>query len=146
MFVRLPKPETPVVVSGKDFGAVESMKWVERLKSPLTGSVKEVNAQLRNGLVNKNPYGSGWMIKIQPAGNVDTELSKLIHGKALLDCLKKEIDEEVKKSKKTKLFELGNVTFQHSFFSNENIHSFCDRTWTTQRVPSHIFPSTSDLS
>src|SRR5512136_1433439 len=46
MFVRLPKPEAQVAL-GKDFGTVESMKWVERLKSPITGVVKEINTQLR---------------------------------------------------------------------------------------------------
>jgi len=101
MFVRLPKPETQVAV-GKDFGTVESMKWVERLKSPLNGTVKEVNPQLRTtpGLVNKDPYASGWMMRVQPAGNIDEELSKLIHGAGLSDWLKKEIEEKVKKTKK----------------------------------------------
>lgn len=78
------------------------MKWVERLKSPVTGVVKEINPQLRTtpGLVNKDPYGAGWMFKVQPSGNVEEEMSKLAHEPGLLDWLKKEIDEKVKKSKK----------------------------------------------
>ena len=102
MFVRLPKPEAQVA-AGKDFGTVESMKWVERLKSPVTGTVKEVNPQLRTvpGAVNKDPYASGWMMKVQLVGSVDEELSKLIHGPSLADWLKKEIEEKVKKTKKT---------------------------------------------
>jgi len=101
MFVRLPKLEAQVAL-GKDFGTVESMKWVERLKSPVTGVVKEINPQLRTtpGLVNKDPYGAGWMFKVQPSGNVEEEMSKLAHEPGLLDWLKKEIDEKVKKSKK----------------------------------------------
>lgn len=102
MFVRLPKPETAVAVA-KDFGTVESMKWVERLKSPVTGTVKEVNSQLRTtpGLVNKDPYVSGWMIKVQPSASIEDELSKLVYGPGLSDWLKKEIEEKVKKGKKT---------------------------------------------
>jgi glycine cleavage system H protein len=102
MFVRLPKPETAVAI-GKDFGTVESMKWVERLKSPVTGTVKEVNSQLRTtpGLVNKDPYVSGWMIKVQPSASIEDELSKLVYGPGLSDWLKKEIEEKVKKGKKT---------------------------------------------
>jgi len=102
MFVRLPKPETQVAL-GKDFGTVESMKWVERLKSPVTGTVKEVNPQLRTmpGLVNKDSYSSGWIMKIRPTGNVDEELSKLVHGATLTDWLKKEIEEKARKAQKT---------------------------------------------
>ena len=101
MFVRLPKPEAQVAL-GKDFGTVESMKWVERLKSPVTGVVKEVNPQLRTtpGLLNKDPYVAGWMLKIQPSANLDEEMSKLIHQPGIEEWLKKEIEEKVKKTKK----------------------------------------------
>jgi glycine cleavage system H protein len=69
------------------------------LKSPVTGTVKEVNPQLRTtpGLANKDPYASGWMVRIQPAENIDEELSKLAHGPGLVDRLKKEIEEKVKR-------------------------------------------------
>jgi glycine cleavage system H protein len=98
MFIRLPKVGAPLT-PGKDFGTVESMKWVERLKSPVTGIVKDVNAQLRTkpALVHQDPYGAGWLMKIQPTGDVDAELSKLAHGSALLEWAKKEVEEKAKK-------------------------------------------------
>jgi hypothetical protein len=41
------------------------------------------------------------MMKVQLVGSVHEELSKLIHGPSLADWLKKEIEEKVKKTKKT---------------------------------------------
>jgi len=99
MFVRLPK-EGMVLEQGKDFGTVESMKWVERLKAPLSGTVKEVNKDLRMKpkLANDDPYGAGWFLSIQPSNTA--ELNNLIHGDAIGPFLQKEIEEKVKKAKK----------------------------------------------
>lgn len=99
MFLRLPR-EGVELTQGKDFGTVESIKWVERLKSPVTGIVKAVNAQLRAkpSLVSGDPYGA-WFVKVEPKGNVDEELSKLFHGPSLADWVKKEIEEKTKKAK-----------------------------------------------
>jgi len=48
------------------FGTVEAVKTVSDLFSPLTGSVLEINPQLDASpeLVNSDPYGDGWMIKM----------------------------------------------------------------------------------
>ena len=48
------------------FGTVEAVKTVSDLFMPLSGEVKEVNAQLEDApeTVNADPYGEGWMIKI----------------------------------------------------------------------------------
>ncbi|MEM2904172.1 MAG: glycine cleavage system protein H [Candidatus Bathyarchaeia archaeon] len=102
MFIRLPK-EGSLITSEKAFGTVESAKWVERLKAPVTGVVKEVNPALRTkpGLVNQDPYGEGWFIKVQPTGNLDEELANTVHGPAIAEWLKREIEERVKKGKKT---------------------------------------------
>jgi glycine cleavage system H protein len=49
------------------FGVVESVKAVSDLFSPVSGSVKQVNAELFNHpeLVNSDPYGQGWMIVVE---------------------------------------------------------------------------------
>ncbi|MEM6720271.1 MAG: glycine cleavage system protein GcvH [Bacteroidota bacterium] len=49
------------------FGTVEAVKTVSDLFMPLTGEVIELNEKLEDDpeLVNKDPYGEGWMIKIQ---------------------------------------------------------------------------------
>jgi glycine cleavage system H protein len=49
------------------FGTIEAVKAVSDLYAPVSGSVTEVNAELESHseLVNKDPYGKGWMIKIR---------------------------------------------------------------------------------
>lgn len=48
------------------FGTVEAVKTVSDLFMPLTATVLEVNAALNNSpeLVNSDPYGEGWMVKV----------------------------------------------------------------------------------
>ena len=57
------------------FGTVEAVKTVSDLFSPLSGTVLEVNPQLDNSpeLVNSDPYGEGWIIRmsIGDASQVD---------------------------------------------------------------------------
>lgn len=54
------------VAEGDVFGTVEAVKTVSDLFMPLSGKVLEVNAQLDANpeLVNQDPYGDGWMVKI----------------------------------------------------------------------------------
>ncbi|MBN2634980.1 MAG: glycine cleavage system protein GcvH [Prolixibacteraceae bacterium] len=64
---------------GETFGTVEAVKTVSDLFMPVGGKVLEVNEALADEpeLVNKDPYGKGWMIKIQIAdlGDIDELLS-----------------------------------------------------------------------
>ncbi|HWW39546.1 glycine cleavage system protein GcvH [Pedobacter sp.] len=48
------------------FGTVEAVKTVSDLFMPVTGTVTEVNAALNDNpeLVNSDPYGDGWMVKV----------------------------------------------------------------------------------
>jgi glycine cleavage system H protein len=61
--------ETVGETLGKDevFGTVEAVKTVSDLFMPLSGEILEVNAELEGNpeLVNKDPYGEGWMVKIR---------------------------------------------------------------------------------
>jgi glycine cleavage system H protein len=49
------------------FGTIEAVKAVSELYSPVTGEVIEVNDTLEGdpSLVNKDPYGGGWMIRMR---------------------------------------------------------------------------------
>ena len=51
---------------GDSFGTIEAVKSVSDLYSPVSGTVTEVNGELSSTpeLVNKDPYGKGWMVKI----------------------------------------------------------------------------------
>ena len=60
---------------GKQFGVIESTKAVSELYSPVAGEVVEVNARLDGepALVNSDPYGDGWMIKMRLANAADRD-------------------------------------------------------------------------
>jgi glycine cleavage system H protein len=64
------------------FGTVEAVKTVSDLFIPLTGTINEVNPSLANQpeLVNTDPYGEGWMIKMTISDS--TEVDKLLTAEA----------------------------------------------------------------
>ncbi len=59
------------------FGTVEAVKTVSDLYMPVTGKVTEVNSLLDANpeKVNEDPYGEGWMIKVEMSGSADGLLS-----------------------------------------------------------------------
>jgi glycine cleavage system H protein len=59
------------------FGTVEAVKTVSDLFMPVTGKVLEVNPALDASpeKVNEDPYGNGWMIKMEVTGNTSGLLS-----------------------------------------------------------------------
>jgi glycine cleavage system H protein len=65
-FVDLPKVGASVE-AGKRFGEIESVKATSDLYSGVSGKVVGVNDKLPSepGLVNRDPYAGGWMIKVQ---------------------------------------------------------------------------------
>lgn len=66
VFVELPQVKTKVEQM-KPFGVIEAVKAVSDLFSPISGEVIEVNTQLesQSNLINSDPYGQGWIIKIK---------------------------------------------------------------------------------
>ncbi len=68
VFVDLPAAGTKLEQFGT-FGVVESVKAVSDLYAPVSGEVTESNAGLSSEpeLVNSDPYGSGWMIRVSIA-------------------------------------------------------------------------------
>jgi glycine cleavage system H protein len=70
------------------FGSVESVKAVSELYMPVAGKVVSVNGALEASpeLVNKDPYGEGWMIAIEPSS--PDEAKQLLTRQAYLDKLK----------------------------------------------------------
>jgi glycine cleavage system H protein len=61
--------------AGDIFGTVEAVKTVSDLYLPVNGTITEVNPQLNSNpeLVNTDPYGQGWMVKMKLANASDTE-------------------------------------------------------------------------
>ena len=56
-----------VITKGDSFGSIESVKAVEDIKSPITGTVVERNEALINNpeQVAEDPYGEGWFLKVR---------------------------------------------------------------------------------
>ncbi len=67
---------------GEVFGSVEAVKTVADLYMPISGEVVEVNGLLEGEpeLVNNDPYGKGWMVKIKI--NNPSELESLMDAEA----------------------------------------------------------------
>lgn len=67
VFVDLP-PAGTAVEAGEAFGEVESTKSVSDLYAPVAGTVTAANEDLadRPELCNTDPYGAGWLVRIQP--------------------------------------------------------------------------------
>ncbi|MBX0291366.1 glycine cleavage system protein GcvH [Hymenobacter sp. HSC-4F20] len=63
------------VAQNEVFGTVEAVKTVSDLFSPISGTVLEVNSALDGSpeLVNSDPYGEGWMVKISIANAGELE-------------------------------------------------------------------------
>jgi len=73
---------------GEAFGNVEAVKAVEELYLPVAAEVLEFNEELEDApdLVNKDPYGKGWIIKIKLTNPSDLE--ELMNSDAYSDLIK----------------------------------------------------------
>jgi glycine cleavage system H protein len=67
-YVELPRPGS-MVRAGETFGEIESVKATSDLYSGVTGEVIEINENLAGApeLVNSDPFGAGWMIRVRIA-------------------------------------------------------------------------------
>jgi glycine cleavage system H protein len=69
-------PEVGTKYSQMDvFGTIEAVKAVSELFCPVAGEIVEINQALEGdpALVNRDPYGEGWMIKLQLRNTADLE-------------------------------------------------------------------------
>jgi len=91
VYIELPKPGTEVA-SGQEIGEVESTKTTSAIYTPVTGKITAVNNDLRDKpeLVNQDPYGKGWIAKIQMTD--PSELKKLMDAKQYAAYLKENAD------------------------------------------------------
>ncbi|MDI6642502.1 MAG: glycine cleavage system protein GcvH [Candidatus Hodarchaeaceae archaeon] len=73
-----------------ELGAVESIKAISAIYSPLSGVVKEVNPALqeRPELINTSPYAEGWICVLEPSAP-EAELKQLMDAKAYAEYVKK---------------------------------------------------------
>lgn len=81
VFVEI-ETEGETVEKDEPFGTIEAVKTVSDLFMPVTGEIMEVNELINDQpeLVNKDPYGDGWMIKIKISN--PSELDELLDSTA----------------------------------------------------------------
>jgi glycine cleavage system H protein len=72
----------------KSMGTVESIKAVSEIYSPVSGTVSKVNTELdmHPELINKSPYGEGWLVIVEPS-NFSSEKKSLLDAKAYSEYL-----------------------------------------------------------
>jgi glycine cleavage system H protein len=75
VFLELPTPGRKLA-KGESFGVVESVKAASDLYSPIAGRITAVNEKLSEHpeLVNSDPYGEGWILKMELDGELPPDL------------------------------------------------------------------------
>ncbi len=70
VYVELPEVGR-TVDAGEELGTLESVKAVAEFFAPVAGEVAAVNEALAEepGLVNEDPYGDGWLVRLRPSGD-----------------------------------------------------------------------------
>ena len=84
VYVEVPEVGTEFEKTGESFGVLESTKAASDVYTPVTGTVVEVNEELTDnpGLVNKEPFEGGWLMKIKLTGDSAKELDALLDAEA----------------------------------------------------------------
>ena len=87
VFLELPEVGR-TLAANEVFGTVESVKAVSELYPPVSGEVVEVNksAVAEPGIVNDDPYGDGWLIKLKLSS--DSEIDNLMSAAEYADLVK----------------------------------------------------------
>ncbi len=80
VYIELPEPGASLE-AGNDCAVVESVKAASDIYAPVTGEVVEANEKLADNpeIVNQEPFGDGWMFRMQPAD--EAELDALMDAK-----------------------------------------------------------------
>jgi glycine cleavage system H protein len=96
VYVDMPM-EGDEVSQDETIGKVQSSKWIGKLVSPVAGEIVGLNEEVESdsGLINKDPYGEGWILKITPS-NLDDDLKNLMKGDTVVPWLKAEVEKAKK--------------------------------------------------
>ena len=73
VYVELPEAGQELEAGG-EMAVVESVKAASDVYAPISGSVLDVNADLADDpeKINADPYGDGWIVRLQPSGSIDS--------------------------------------------------------------------------
>jgi glycine cleavage system H protein len=90
-----PKKAGRSVPKGQSVATIESSKWVGPVPAPVSGEIVEINEGARRNprLVNDDPYGEGWLVKLAPSA-WETESAGLQTGPAGLEAYRAFLERE----------------------------------------------------
>ena len=74
--------EDDEVAQDKPFGTLSSGKWTGKIYCPVSGTITEINEDVIEDepkTINDDPYGEGWLVKIEPS-DLDGDLGRLYKG------------------------------------------------------------------
>ncbi len=100
VFVELPKKES-TARRGEEVSSFETIKAVVSIASPFDGAITEVNSALseKPELINKDPYGEGWIASISPF-HLEEDKRHFLTAEKYFELMKSKINEELKKTKR----------------------------------------------
>jgi len=93
------KPPGTVLVAGDEIGTMETIKVNVSIPSPVAGTVREVNPALETGpeVINKDPYGEGWLAVIETAASDPGAGAALLDPQAFFAAMRAQAEEEARK-------------------------------------------------
>lgn len=97
-YIEMPE-EGDEVKQDEAIGSYETGKWLGKLYAPVSGEVTAMNEEVEDEptLVNKDPYGEGWLFKIKMGD--PAQLDNLMKGEEAIEWLKGEIAKHAKGKK-----------------------------------------------
>ncbi len=100
VFVELPKKES-TTRRGEEVSSFETIKAVVSIASPFDGAITKVNSALNEKpeLINKDPYGEGWIASILPS-RLEEDKGYLLTAEKYFDLMKSKINDELNKSRR----------------------------------------------
>lgn len=89
------KKTTKLLDKGKSIATVESGKWVGPVPMPVSGEIVATNdaAMKKPDIINNEPYGEGWIVRIKPA-NWEADRSSLLTGAEGVEAYRAFLDKE----------------------------------------------------
>ena len=90
-----PKKLGRTVSRGKSLGTLESGKWVGPIPAPVSGEILVINQAVADNpaLVNDDPYGEGWVVKLRPT-SLEEDKAHLVTGQAAVEAFRQLMEEK----------------------------------------------------
>lgn len=90
------KPVGKIIKKGKSAATIESGKYVGPFPIPFSGEVVGVNPELEKDshIINTDPYGKGWLVKIKPLPESISDINSLLTGEEAVKAYIKKLEAE----------------------------------------------------